>query len=120
MSPSERYREVYSTERGALCPDCSKSKVSCSCKEREHQKVQGDGNVKVRRETKGRGGKTVTTISGLALNRNELKAMLSALKRLVGGGGAEKDGVLELQGDHCDVVIAELAARGIRAKRAGG
>jgi len=120
MSSNDRYREVYSTEHGALCPTCSKSVASCVCREQERRRLQGDGNVKVRRETKGRGGKTVTTISGLALNRDELKSLLSALKRVVGGGGAEKDGVLELQGDHCDVVINELDKRGIRAKRAGG
>ena len=120
MSPSDRYREVYSTEHGALCANCSKSLSACVCQERDRQRVQGDGNVKVRRETKGRGGKTVTTVSGLALNREELKALLSALKRSAGGGGAEKDGILELQGDHCDLVIEELSKRGIRAKRAGG
>jgi len=82
--------------------------------------VRGDGDVKVRRETKGRGGKTVTTISGLALTRDQLAELLSALKRVVGGGGTEKDGVLELQGDHCEVLISHLAKRGIKAKRAGG
>lgn len=82
--------------------------------------IRGDGNVKVRRETKGRGGKTVTCISGLALNKEELKALLSDLKRQIGGGGAEKDGVLELQGDHCELVVAQLEKRGIKAKRAGG
>jgi translation initiation factor 1 len=74
----------------------------------------------VRRETKGRGGKTVTTITGLSLNKEQLKELLSALKRRIGSGGAEKNGVLEIQGDHCDVVIQELAKRSIRAKRAGG
>jgi len=82
--------------------------------------VVGDGNVKVRRETKGRGGKTVTSVAGLALSADELKVLLSDLKRRHGGGGAIKDGVIELQGDHCDSVIAELAKRGIKAKRAGG
>lgn len=114
------YREVYSTERGAICAVCGKPSKSCSCSADKRARVIGDGNVKVRRETKGRGGKTVTSIAGLALNENELKALLSDLKRRHGGGGALKDGVIELQGDHCDSVIAELAKRGIRAKRAGG
>jgi translation initiation factor 1 len=114
------YREVYSTDRGSICPVCSKAASSCSCQADRRSAVLGDGNVKVRRETKGRGGKTVTTVSGLALNADEMKALLSELKRRHGGGGAIKDGVIELQGDHCDSVIEQLAKRGIRAKRAGG
>lgn len=114
------YREVYSTEQGALCGVCSKPVSRCSCREDRRSLVLGDGNVKVRRETKGRGGKTVTTVTGLALNADEMKKLLSELKRRHGGGGALKDGVIELQGDHCDSVIDELGKRGIRAKRAGG
>lgn len=116
----KEYHEVYSTERGSVCTGCGKAVHSCRCAENRRARIHGDGNVKVRRETKSRGGKTVTTITGIALGRSELKGILSDLKRLVGGGGTEKDGVLELQGDHCEVVIAELAKRGIRAKRAGG
>lgn len=82
--------------------------------------VKGDGNVRVRRETNGRGGKTVTTITGLALNQVELQAVLKDFKRVCGAGGAIKDGILEIQGDHCDVVLRELDRRGIKAKRAGG
>ncbi len=82
--------------------------------------VKGDGNVRVRRETNGRGGKTVTTIMGLALNQVELQAILKELKRVCGAGGAMKDGTLEIQGDHCDLVLRELDRRGIKAKRAGG
>ncbi len=82
--------------------------------------VKGDGNVRVRREANGRGGKTVTTIMGLALNQVELQAILKELKRVCGAGGAMKDGTLEIQGDHCDLVLRELDRRGIKAKRAGG
>jgi translation initiation factor 1 len=114
------YREVYSTERGAICPGCSRALTQCSCKEDKRKIVVGDGNVKVRRETKGRGGKTVTTVSGLALSRDQIKELVSELKRRIGTGGAEKDGVIEIQGDHCDLIIDELAKRGVRAKRAGG
>jgi translation initiation factor 1 len=46
--------------------------------------------------------------------------MLKDLKRVCGAGGAVKDGVLEVQGDHCDLVLRELEKRGIKAKRAGG
>ena len=114
------YREVYSTVHGAVCDSCGRPTSICSCARDSRQRVIGDGNVKVRRETKGRGGKTVTTISGLAMNRDELQKLLSDLKRRIGTGGSEKDGVLEIQGDHCDPLIEELAKRGIKAKRAGG
>jgi translation initiation factor 1 len=114
------YREVYSTEQGALCGACSKPVSRCSCRDDRRSLALGDGNVKVRRETKGRGGKTVTTVSGLALNVDEMKKLLSELKSRYGSGGALKDGVIELQGDRCDSVIDELEKRGIRAKRTGG
>jgi translation initiation factor 1 len=114
------YRVVYSTEVGAVCPECKQPKATCSCAQARRLVVRGDGNVRVRRETNGRGGKTVTTITGLALNQADLTSMLKDLKRVCGAGGAVKDGVLEVQGDHCDLVLRELEKRGIKAKRAGG
>ena len=114
------YRVVYTTEEGTLCPTCKRPKAKCGCAEAKRLAVRGDGNVRVRRETNGRGGKTVTTISGLALNQSELQALLKDFKRVCGAGGALKDGVLEVQGDHCDLVLRELDKRGIKAKRAGG
>ena len=80
----------------------------------------GDGIARVRREKKGRGGKTVTTISGLRLSAAELKALASELKRKCGSGGSVVDHVIEIQGDKVDVVLTELAKRGYQAKRAGG
>lgn len=114
------YRVVYTSEDGAICPECQRPKAKCGCAEAKRLLVRGDGNVKVRRETNGRGGKTVTTIAGLALNAVELQSLLKDLKRLCGAGGSVKDGVLEVQGDHCDLVLRELHRRGIKAKRAGG
>lgn len=119
-SRSEDYREVYSTDVGALCPKCGKALRKCSCAEEGRARVLGDGQVKVRRETKGRGGKTVTTISGLPLNAAQLQELLTALKRAIGTGGALKDGVLEIQGEHCDLVMKELLQRGFKPKRSGG
>jgi len=81
---------------------------------------RGDGIVRVRRETQGRGGKTVTTISGVPLAGDALTALASELKRRCGTGGTAKDGVIEIQGDHRDVIVTELEARGYTVKRAGG
>lgn len=114
------YQVVYTTEDGAVCPACKKSKAKCSCAEARKLAVRGDGNVRIRRETNGRGGKTVSTVSGLPLNQGELTSLLKDLKRLCGAGGAIKDGVVEIQGDHCDLLLRELDKRGFRPKRAGG
>ncbi|MBF2980677.1 stress response translation initiation inhibitor YciH, partial [Pseudomonas aeruginosa] len=75
---------------------------------------------RVRRETKGRGGKTVTTISGLPLAGDALKELASALKRRCGTGGSLKDGVVEIQGEHVELLIDELLKRGFKAKKSGG
>jgi len=80
----------------------------------------GDGIVRVRREVKGRRGKTVTTISGVPLPRDELRDLAAELKRRVGTGGSTKDGIIEIQGDHCDTLVEELRKRGYTVKRAGG
>ena len=84
------------------------------------RRARGDGIVRVRRETKGRRGKTVTSIEGIPLPDDDLRALGSELKRRCGTGGAIKDGVIEIQGDHRDTLVAELEARGFTVKRAGG
>lgn len=76
--------------------------------------------VRVRRETQGRGGKTVTAILDVPLAPDGLAELASALKRRCGSGGTAKDGVIEIQGDHRDTVVAELEERGYEVKRAGG
>jgi translation initiation factor 1 len=76
--------------------------------------------VRVRREKKGRRGKTVTTIHGLPLAGDALADLAAELKRRCGTGGSVKDGVVEIQGDHADLLLELLAERGHRAKRAGG
>jgi len=80
----------------------------------------GDGIARVRREVKGRRGKTVTTISGLALADDALRDLAADLKRACGSGGAVKDGVIEIQGDHRDALVTALESRGHKVKRAGG
>ena len=76
--------------------------------------------VRVGRETAGRSGKGVSVISGLPLAAAELEALASRLKRLCGAGGAVRDGVIEIQGEHRDRLVAELRRLGYDAKRSGG
>lgn len=78
------------------------------------------GRAKVKREVGGRKGKTVTTVSNLPLNDNELKELAGKLKKRCGVGGSVKDGVIELQGDHREVVLEVLRASGYDAVAAGG
>jgi translation initiation factor 1 len=80
---------------------------------------RGDGVVRVRREVKGRKGKTVTSIEGVPLASDELRALAAELKRRCGTGGSAKDGIIEIQGDHRDILVAELERRGHTVKRAG-
>ncbi len=76
--------------------------------------------VRVGREVAGRAGKGVSVISGLPLAGADLEALASRLKRLCGAGGAVRDGVIEIQGDHRDRLVAELRKLGYDAKRSGG
>ncbi len=107
---SNNSRLVYSTETGRIKED--KTVASAAPK--------GDGIVRIRRETAGRNGKGVTTISGIPAAGDELKNIAKQLKQLCGGGGAVKDGVIEIQGDHRDKIKADLEKRGYSVKLAGG
>ena len=110
---------VYSTERGLVCPKCRVPVAKCHCG-KEEPAPAGDGIVRVRRETKGRGGKTVTAVSGVPLGGEALRNLASDLKRRCGTGGTVKDGVIEIQGDHRETIVAELSRRGFTVKLAGG
>ncbi|MDP2986909.1 translation initiation factor Sui1 [Hydrogenophaga sp.] len=109
---------VYSTEAGRMCPDCRQPVAQCACK--RAVVPAGDGVVRVSRETKGRGGKAVTLVKGVALMGQELAELGKRLKAACGSGGTVKDGVIEIQGDHVDKVVAALQAQGHTVKRAGG
>lgn len=109
---------VYSTDSGRHCPGCSQPVDACTCK--QTLIPEGDGIARVRRETKGRGGKTVTTISGVPLAVDALQELTSTLKKRCGCGGSLKDGVIEIQGDHVELLLAELIKQGFKAKKSGG
>lgn len=110
---------VYSTEFGKMCPACNKQAAKCSCKKKQAIPA-GDGIVRLMRETKGRKGKGVTLITGLPLADAGLKKLAKSLKQKCGSGGSLKNGVIEIQGDHRDVLENELASLGYKVIRAGG
>ncbi len=103
-----------------MCPECRKPLAQCLCQQAARAIPAGDGVARVSRETKGRGGKSVTVVKGLALDGAALNALGKQLRNACGSGGTVKDGVIEIQGDHCDRVMDALQKQGIRAKRAGG
>lgn len=113
-------RLVYSTEGGRMCPQCRKPLATCSCKADAARVPAGDGNVRVQRETKGRGGKAVTVVRGLPLAADALAKLGQQVKAACGSGGTVKDGTIEVQGDHVDKVMALLQGQGYRVKRSGG
>ena len=110
---------VYSTDSGRMCPDCRQSVAACQCRAATTRPVT-DGIVRVSRQTKGRAGKGVTLVSGVALDDAALAALGKQLKTACGSGGTVKDGVIEVQGDHVERVLGLLQAQGYKAKRAGG
>lgn len=110
---------VYSTEAGRMCPVCRRPVTQCTCRKAAPPPA-GDGIVRVSRETKGRGGKAVTLAKGIPLDEAALAALGKELKAACGSGGTVKDGVVEVQGDHADKVVALLQQRGYTVKRAGG
>lgn len=110
---------VYSTDHGRTCPGCRQPALACTC-QGARPRPAGDGIARVSREKQGRGGKTVTVVRGLALDDDALAATGRQLRAACGAGGTAKDGVLEVQGDHVERVMAWLSQAGHRARRAGG
>ncbi|HSO20715.1 MAG TPA: translation initiation factor Sui1 [Desulfosarcina sp.] len=109
-------RLVYSTETGGTCPACNKKLDRCTCRQKP-ARAAGDGIVRVGRATKGRKGKGVTVISGIPLADVELKQLARTLKRKCGSGGTVTSGTIEIQGDHRDVLMAELEDMGYTVRR---
>jgi translation initiation factor 1 len=112
---------VYSTGLGRICPGCRRPAAGCVCKSASGQPARpAGGAVRVSRQTSGRAGKAVSVISGLPLNDAQLAALATELKRCCGAGGSVRAGNIEIQGEHRDLLVAELNRRGFNAQRAGG
>ena len=103
-------RLVYSTESGCIRPG-SKS---------NHAVNPDDSICRVRRETKGRGGKEATVICGVPGGEAELKSLGKAIKQRLGTGGSIKAGQIVVQGDHVETILLFLKDKGFHAKKAGG
>ena len=109
---------VYSTESGRMCPQCRKALGACVCA--ALPMPAGDGNVRVSRDSKGRGGKVVTVVRGLPLDAVALGLLGKELRAACGSGGTVKQGVVEVQGDHVLRILDLLAAKGWKAKQSCG
>lgn len=120
MKSSSKGGLVYSTEVGRVCSECGLAVAACECRAKARSTPLGDGNVLVSRQTKGRGGKTVTVIKGLALDGVALALLGKQLRTACGSGGTVNDGLIEIQGDHCERIMEALKKIGINPKRAGG
>ncbi len=110
---------VWDSELGQVCPQCQAAIASCACPAEDTQ-PSGDGVVRVALDRKGRGGKVVTVVTGLPLAPDALRKLAKELKQRCGTGGSVKDGNVEIQGDRRDLLIAELAKHGYKAKKSGG
>ena len=102
-----------------MCPGCNQPVKACRCRVAPGAPT-GDGIVRVGRQTKGRKGKGVTTVTGVPLAGKELQALAKGLKKGCGSGGTVRDGVIEIQGDHRDALIGVLERHGWTVRRSGG
>jgi len=118
------YRVVYSTEQGqvgkAMDKFAGKKQYKKQSKPATAIKNPAKQGVRIRRESKGRGGKSVCVIDGLPVDPVRLKLLLKKLKTSLGCGGAVKGNELEIQGDHREKLLALLEKEGHKAKLSGG
>jgi len=110
---------VYSTEFGKACPKCGNPSNHCSCG-KGNSKIPNDGIVRIGKETKGRKGAGVSLVTGVPLDDQGLKVLAKQLKQKCGTGGTIKSGIIEIQGDHRDLLKRELSKLGYTVKLAGG
>lgn len=110
---------VFSTESGRHCAECGLPMDLCICN-KAVQNSSSEGFIRVRREKQGHGGKEVTVIRGVPGTIDERKFHISALKKKFGTGGSEKNGVIEIQGDRVNDVIAYFKNLNLKIKKDGG
>ncbi len=122
MGKNQKGGLVYSSEWGRICPGCEQPVDQCRCRKAAtaNHGQPTDGTVRVGRETKGRKGSGVTLVTGVPGDENTLKKIAAELKKKCGAGGALKEGVIEIQGDHRDKLLEELQKMGYKVKRCGG
>ncbi len=112
--PDDQSRLVYSTDK--IIP----RRESPAGEPRRPTTHVSQQKVSVRLERKGRGGKSVTLVEGLQLSAADLESLLKQFRKRLGTGGARKDAVLEIQGDHRDAIMCLLQDMGYKPKRSGG
>lgn len=110
MTRNKESRLVYSTDKGRIKP----------VDDTPPAPPAGDGIVRIRRETSGRKGKGVTTVSGVPGDDKALEQLAKQLKQLCGTGGTVKERIIEIQGDHRDKIREALQKQGFTVKLAGG
>ncbi len=116
---SKQGRIVYSSEHGRTCPACGKPVAGCQC-HKKNAAPKSDGIVRVGRVTKGCKGKGLSVITGLPLDGDDLADLAKKLKQKCGAGGTVRNGAVEIQGDHRDLLVEELTKLGYTVKRSGG
>jgi translation initiation factor 1 len=117
--PTDDRPTVYSTDPKFTKPCKRCGRYPCRCPKPRSLPPEKQ-TAAIRRETKGRGGKTVTMIMDLQLNTKEMKALAKQLKKACGTGGTVKDGTIEIQGDHREKVATRLRSLGYKTKFVGG
>lgn len=110
--PNDKNRTVWSSDHG----DQRKAGSTRAVKSLPPQQQ----TIYLHRESKGRGGKTVTLVKGLVLSDDDLKSLAKQLKQVCGTGGTFKDGIIEIQGEHREKIAEFLKQIGYKVKIAGG
>jgi len=104
---------VWSSDQGDLRKKPSSAAPAKSLPPREQ-------TIYLHRDSKGRGGKSVSLIKGLVLTEADMTALAKQIKQACGSGGTVKDGVIEIQGDHREKIAEVLKKLGYKVKLAGG
>ncbi|MEP7136834.1 MAG: stress response translation initiation inhibitor YciH [Chloroflexota bacterium] len=76
--------------------------------------------VYLHRDSKGRGGKTVTLVKKLVLSEEDMQELAKKLKQVCGSGGTIKNDMIEIQGEHREKIAEALGKLGYKVKIAGG